>query len=261
MRHHYGRFIWGYVLANAQGALEYRLSFASQVFAMLLNDVIWLIFWLAYFTRFPLVAGWGRTEVVTLWALSATAFGIATTICGNATRLATIIARGQLDVYLPLPKPVLLHVLISTMSLSAPGDILFGLGTYVAIIQPSAARLGLFVLCTITGAVLVVAFIVLTQSLAFWLGNAEGLGAQLLAALTNFSTYPTVIFDGIVKVALFTIIPAGFIVYVPVQLLRSFSAGMLLGLILFTLGFAAVATGAFYLGLHRYKSGNLIATQ
>ncbi|MBA3945754.1 MAG: ABC-2 family transporter protein [Herpetosiphonaceae bacterium] len=203
IKQHYGRFIWGYLLANTQGALEYRLSFVSQVFAMLLNDVIWLVFWLAYFTRFPLVAGWGRTEVVTLWAVTAAAFGLATTICGNATRLASIIARGQLDVYLPLPKPVLLHVLISTMSLTAPGDVAFGLGAYLVIIQPRPSQLGLFVLCMITGAVLVVAFTVLTQSLAFWLGNAEGLGAQLVAALINFSTYPTVIFNGIVKVALF----------------------------------------------------------
>ncbi len=38
-----------YVKANLQAALEYRASFVSQVFAMLLNDVMWLVFWLAYF--------------------------------------------------------------------------------------------------------------------------------------------------------------------------------------------------------------------
>ncbi len=54
----YLRFVGRYFVANLQGALEYRVSFISQVFAMLLNDLIWLIFWLAYFSSFPLVAGW-----------------------------------------------------------------------------------------------------------------------------------------------------------------------------------------------------------
>src|SRR5215210_3087871 len=101
----YLRFVGHYLTANLQGALEYRVSFMSQVFAMLINDMIWLIFWLAYFGSFPLVAGWGRSEIVTLWAVVAAAFGVATTICGATFRLAGMIARGELDFYLALPKP------------------------------------------------------------------------------------------------------------------------------------------------------------
>ena len=254
----YLRFVGRYMVANLQGALEYRVSFVSQVAAMLINDLIWLIFWLAYFTSFPLVAGWGRSEIVTLWAVVAVAYGIGTTLCGGSFRLAGMIARGELDFFLALPKPALLHMLISRMDLTAPGDVIFGLLVYGLLLHPELPVIVLFVLFAITGAIIFVAFGVITQSLAFWLGNAEGLGQQFFNALLSFSTYPTVIFSGLVKALLFTVIPAGFIAYVPVQLLRSFSWTMLGGLLLFTAGIAVAAVLVFQAGLRRYESGNLV---
>jgi ABC-2 type transport system permease protein len=254
----YTRFVWGYVTANIQSALEYRLSFASQVFAMLLNDLMWLIFWLAYFDTFPLVAGWGRNEVVMLWVVVAAGFGLGTTLCGNVFRLAGMITRGELDVFLSLPKPVLPHALISRMSLTAPGDIAFGVITFGVIVQPSAMQWLLFCVFTVTTALILVAFGVITQSLSFWLGNAEGLAQQMTNALISFSTYPTVIFSSTVKLALFTIIPAGFIAYVPVQLLREFAWPLFGGLLAFTIGMIALAVVVFRYGLRRYESGNLV---
>src|SRR5919202_670769 len=254
----YLRFAGRYVAANLQGALEYRVSFVSQVGAMLINDLIWLIFWLAYFTSFPLVAGWGRSEIVTLWAVVAAAFGVATTLCGATFRLAGMITRGELDFYLALPKPPLLHMLISRMNLTAPGDVLFGILVYWLLLRPSLHQIVLFALFMLTGAVIYVAFGIITQSLAFWLGNAEGLGQQLFNALISFSTYPTVIFHGLIKALLFTVIPAGFIAYVPVQLLRTFSWPMLGELLLFMAAIAGAAVLVFHAGLRRYESGNLI---
>jgi ABC-2 type transport system permease protein len=254
----YWRFVRSYIIANLQGALEYRVSFISQVAAMLINDTIWLIFWLAYFSSFPLVAGWGRTEIITLWAVVAAAYGVGTTLCGGTYRLAGMIVRGELDFYLALPKPALLHMLISRMSLTSPGDVLFGTLVYWLLVRPTAGQVVLFAIFTLTGALIHIAFGVITQSLAFWLGNAEGLAQQLANALLNFSTYPTVIFHGIVKALLFTVIPAGFIAYVPVQLLRSFSWPMFGGLLLFTTGIVVAAVVVFQAGLRRYESGNLV---
>ena len=254
----YGRFVWGYVTANIQSALEYRLSFATQVFAMLLNDLMWLIFWLAYFGKFPLVAGWGRDDVVMLWAVVAAGFGLGTTICGNVFRLAGMIVRGEMDFYLALPKPVLPHALISRMSITAPGDIAFGVLVFAVIVQPTLMQCLLFGLFMITTAMILVAFGVITQSLSFWLGNAEGLAQQMTNALISFSTYPTVIFSNTVKLFLFTVIPAGFIAYVPVQLLREFSWSWFGGLLAFALGMVVLAAFVFRSGLRRYESGNLV---
>ena len=175
----YWGFVTGYIGANLQGALEYRLSFASQVAAMLINDIIWLVFWLAYFTSFPVVGGWGRNEIVTMWAILGASFGVAATLCGGASQIAGMVMRGELDFYLALPKPTLLHILISRMDLTAPGDVLFGIIVYALLVGPAPVQIGLFALFTLTGAIIFVAFTVITQSLAFWLGQRRRAGATV----------------------------------------------------------------------------------
>ncbi len=255
------RFAGAYLRANVQSALEYRVSFFTQVFAMMLNDAMWLVFWLAYFDRFPLVEGWGRDEIVTLWAVVAAGFGVATTLCGNLFRVATAIMRGELDFYLAQPKPVLPHLLISRMSITAPGDVLFGVIGFAWIVRPDPQGWILFGVTVLTTATIFVSFGVATQSLAFFLGNAEALAAQLSGALINFSTYPTVIFRGAIKVVLFTVIPAGFVAYVPVTLIHEFSWPTFALLAVFTMVSVGLAGLLFRAGLRRYESGNLVLTR
>jgi ABC-2 type transport system permease protein len=253
--------VGAYLRVNLQSALEYRVSFVSQVVSMLLNDLMWLLFWLFYFGRFRLVGGWGREQIVTLWAVVAVGFGLATALCGNLFRVAGTIVRGELDLYLSLPKPVLPHLLISRMSLTALGDIGFGILVFGALTHPSLTKCLLFVLFALTTASVFIGFGIITQSLSFWLGNGEGVAQQLVNAMINFSTYPTIIFHGWVKFALFTVIPAGFVAFVPVRLLQQFSWGWLLGLLAFCAGILGGAGWVFYSGLRRYESGNLITVR
>jgi ABC-2 type transport system permease protein len=62
-------------------------------------------------------------------------------------------------------------------------------------------------------------------------------------------------------VLLFTIIPAGFISFVPLQLLHRFTWPLLAAMIGFTVVITLVATCIFQLGLRRYESGNLLGMQ
>lgn len=252
------RLLAAYARANAQAALEYRASFFGQTLAMALNDLMWVVFWAAYFDRFPL-PGWTRADVITLWALVATSQGLVGTLFGNAPRLAGLITRGELDVFLTLPKPVLLHVLVSRMSLVAPGDVAFGVLAFAIYRHPSAGAGALFGLCAVTGTIIMVSFCVLVGSLAFWLGRVESAAGQLYTGLATFSTYPTPIFKGAARLLLHTLVPAAFIGAVPVELIRQPRwqlAGELVGV---AAGMAVVAGAVFRAGLRRYTSGNLVA--
>ena len=74
-----------------------------------------------------------------------------------------------------------------------------------------------------------------------------------------FSTYPTTLFSGMVRVLLFTALPAGFIAYVPVRFLREWQLWQL-AVLLGAAGFFTLLAGlVFQLGLRRYESGNLVA--
>src|ERR1041385_2496030 len=120
----YLRFIGDYVRANLLVALEYRVSFFSQIFSMIINDSMWVTFWWIYFTRFQVLGGgWHVEDVLALWALAAVAIGAIAGLFGNMLYIAEIVSQGKLDYYLALPKNVLLHVLVSRMDVTAWGDL------------------------------------------------------------------------------------------------------------------------------------------
>jgi ABC-2 type transport system permease protein len=255
------RFIGAYLVANLQAAMEYRVAFCVQIITMIANDSLWLFFWWTYFRQFPLVHGWQSTNIVVIWAVAACGFGIGMAVFGNAPRLAALIMNGGLDAYLSMPRNVLLHACITASDPSAWGDILFAVGAFLLLLHPDLLHFGLFLLLALQAALIFAAFMVMFGSLAFFLGNTEGLTQQMLGALTTFSTYPMNIFTGVVRLLLFTVIPAGFVSFVPLQLLQRFSWPLLGGMTGFTLLFVAVAVGMFGLGLRRYESGNLLGMQ
>jgi ABC-2 type transport system permease protein len=247
-----------YIRLNLNAQLEYRGAFVWQVAAMFINDGVWVVFWVLFFTRFPVLRGWTAQDVITLWALTASGFGLAHAIYGNTLQLAGLIAQGQLDVWMLYPRALLPHMLLGRMSATAWGDLLFGLVVYVAFVRPDAPHLLLFLLLVCSVALLFVGFGVLSGSLTFFVGNGAALADQWRIALITFSTYPSILFEGGVKLLLFTAVPAGFVSGLPIAALRGLSLG---DAALAFLGSLAVAlTGAlvFAVGLRRYASGNLM---
>lgn len=88
--------IIAYTRLNLAAQLEYRAAFFSQVVAMFLNDGVWVTFWVLFFSRFQVLQGWNVNDVITVWAISASGFGLAFAVCGNALGLARLIAQGSL---------------------------------------------------------------------------------------------------------------------------------------------------------------------
>ena len=255
------RFVGAYAIANLQSALEYRTAFFVQVIAMAANDSLWLFFWWTYFHQFPLAHGWQSTDVVILWSITACGFGITDTLFGNARQIPSLIMRGSLDAYLGMPRNILLHVIVAASDTTGLGDVLFAVGAYIAFLHPDILHMGLFLLLTVFVCLIFTAFLIVLGSLAFFLGNTEGLVQQTFGALISFSTYPMDIFQGAVRLLLFTIIPAGFISFIPLQLLHRFSWSLLGALAGFTVLFVGIAATVFHLGLRRYESGNLMGMQ
>jgi ABC-2 type transport system permease protein len=248
-----------YVGANLDVALAYRAAFAAKVFSFVVSDAMWVAFWWLYFERFPSVEGYGFRQVVIVWALCATAFGIFGAIAAGATTIASRVARGELDFYLVLPKAPLLHLVVSRMDPGGFGDALFGIVAFAALARPSFEEAVAFVVLVVLATVIITAYIVAVQSLAFWTGRAETIADQALSGLITFATYPERLFGGPVKVVLFTLVPAGFVSYVPVRLVQEWDwalAGVLLAVAVASLyGAEAVFTA----GLRRYQSGSALA--
>lgn len=247
-----------YLAANMAMAMEYRAAFFAQAFGMIINDGLWLSYWMLFFARFPVVRGWERQDVLMLWAMLATGFGLAEVLFGAWRRLAALIAEGQVDFYLVLPKSPLWHLLMSRASPSGWGDLVFGIAVFAIWGQATLARMGLFVLSALAAGGLLLGVGIVVNTLAFFFGQSSALSGQMEMAMIHFSSYPGAIFDGFTRVLLFTLIPAGFINSMPVSVMRDGHMPSLL----IALGAAAawIAAGQilFSLGLRRYESGNLM---
>ncbi|MFC1741360.1 ABC transporter permease [Nanoarchaeota archaeon] len=245
-----------YLKVAMSTAMEYKVNFITQVLAMALNDVVWIALWWVFFEKFESVGNWDYTSVLMLYALVALSFGLASFFYGNRSKMAYIIAEGRLDFYLTLPKNRLHHLLISRSSFFALGDVLFGI--VLACFVVPLHNLPLFMVFVVSSTILFVSLSVIFHSLAFYLGHAEAISNNIVMGVNTIATYPMSVFKGFSKLIILTIIPAGFISGVPVELLHEFNLSWFLMTIGFTIAVALLAVAIFYHGLKRYESGNLL---
>jgi ABC-2 type transport system permease protein len=230
---------------NLQSAAEYRAAFLTQVLGMMLNNAAYFAFWVLFFQRFGAVRGWDLQDMMRLFGVVACGFGAGVFLFGNAVQLAEIVADGRLDYYLSLPRPVLTHVLASFALAGGFG----------------ALTLARFAVAAVAAMTTFVSFLVLVQSLVFWLGSASMLGRQMTDAMLTFAMYPITLFDGSARLMLYTLVPAALRGALPAQLVGNFRWVELARLAAAVALLAVLATVAFYRGLRRYESGSALQVQ
>ncbi len=250
------RFLLSLWKTNLASVMEYRVAFISQSIGMILNDGVYFVIWIIFFDRFKDIRGWGLTDMFIVFGVSASAFGLAGLLFGNAFNLADIIVKGRLDYYLSLPRPTLLHVLASRTVPSSAGDFLYGFISFLASGQFSPIGLTRFLLAVILATIIFASFLVLIQSLAFWMGSGGNFTALAVNAMVTFALYPITLFDQTARFLLFTIVPAAFMGAVPAAFVRDFSWTLLGQMGLASAVFLGLAILLFQFGLRRYESGS-----
>lgn len=252
------KLLLAHLRANLMSQLEYRGATIIQVIGMVIENALLLFFWYLFFSIYPSLNGWVAQDVMLLFAVVTGGFGLATLVCGNTFRVASLIINGELDYYLVLPTPTLVHMLISSSSMSAWGDISFSVLVFLIAGPLELSGIAFYLVSLTVSALIFVSFAVIVGSLAFFLGQAETLAMQGLGALLGFGMYPIDIFPVAGKVILLTLIPAGLIGSVPAQAINGPDLGVLGLIIIAAAIFVITASFVFRLGLRRYESGNRI---
>ena len=255
------KFLLAVWKANLQSAMEYRVAFISQVLGMLLNNFFYFAIWIIFFQRFNNVRGWGLSDMYVTFGVLASAFGLVALFFGNAFTLGEVINSGRLDYYLSLPRPVLLHTISSRMISSGMGDFTYGFLSYALSGQFSAEGLLRFVLAMLLAATVFASFLIIVQSLAFWLGVLSNFTALAINAMITFGIYPITLFDNYAKLILFTVIPAAFMGALPADFINRFSWQTLAEMLVGAIFFLAFAVTIFRIGLKRYESGSAIQVE
>lgn len=245
---------------NLKSCAEYKKSFIVQTVFMMINNGFFLIFWNVVFgINEGSINGITPKEILYLWSIPTIAWGIANTIFGGIRSLNDYIITGSLDTYLLQPKNILLSVLVSKMEFGACGDLFYGLIIGIFAVNNVFQYLELLFFA-ILGALIMLSTFIIIRTLAIWIGNVEEIDhIYTNNLLITFCTYPFEIFGKIIKALMYTIIPAYYIVHLPIKIMESFNLKSTLIIIGVTILFMSVSTIFFYKSLERYESGNNIA--
>jgi len=234
-----------------------KTTFITNIVFMILNNACFIVQWIILYSIKDNVGGYTFKEVMLLWGIAAGTYGVSHFFFEKAYTLADTITEGKLDVFLVQPKNVLLSAITSDVKTSALGDILYGFFMcFIATL--TGIQFFLFFFFCITGGIILTSFAVILGSLSFWIQKADMIADTGNGLMTNFATYPDGIFKGVVKVLLFTIVPVGFINYIPIKILVSFQLDVFLLIIVIMFFVVFLAFFIFNICLKRYSSSNLM---
>jgi ABC-2 type transport system permease protein len=236
-----------------------RTNFVLQSLGMVVNDGFFLVLWFMFFAGFRQVGGWGRNDVALLLGLIMCIVAVSGVFFGGYRDMAATILRGELDVLLTQPKSVLPRLIARESIPSAWGDLVVGLILLVTVAHVTLAQFPVALLAFISGAVVYISSSIVYASLAFWFSGARSFARDLTDFMLLFSSYPGSIYSGASKFIAYSILPAGFVVLIPVTFLRHPTPGTFAVLVGSALCYLAIALGLFHLGLARYRRGQVQA--
>jgi ABC-2 type transport system permease protein len=237
-----------------------RAAFFTSAVVMLINDAMFFSTWWIIMRRFGSVRGWRLEDVMCLFGVSAGGFGLCVVLFGGIYDLARKVQEGELDTFLTQPKSVLFQALACRTQPSGWGDLAAGIGMFVLSGVVSWSRLPWVVLAVVCSAVAFTATGVVMHSLAFWISRIHTLARSLWDFTVTFSLYPPTLFGGGLRFVLFTLIPAGLVAYLPVEMVRTPAPSTLLAALGGTALYAAFALWLFGRGSRLYASGNRFTT-
>ena len=234
-----------------------KTTFFMNIVFMILNNASFIIQMLILFSLKENVGGYTFDQMLLLWGISASTFGVAHFFFKKAFNLSDIINNGKLDSFLVQPKNVLISAITTDVETSAIGDLLYGF-IILCVYGLTLRNFTLFSLFSICGGLILVSIAVILGSLSFWFRRSDIISDTGNSLMVNFSTYPDGIFKGLAKLILFTILPVGFTVYIPVHVISDFNIYMFFMVIGITILLVSFAFFMFYRGLRRYSSSNLM---
>lgn len=249
-------FYFSLIRMSMKASVSLRWNFLFEMFLMLANNLIFFSMWWIFFLQFKEIGGWQFREMAALMTIGTGAYGLRQICFGGVKSIAKSIVTGGLDPFMTQPKNLLIHVIGSRSMPKGWGHVLTSMiliflgGLY------DLYTLSMVVIGMICGCLIFASMAIISHSMAFWLGPIETLAYKYCDSLFLFALYPSNIYSGFLRFMMFTVLPAGLISYLPVELVRTFSWMTFFLVTGGALLFFMIAFCVFYAGLRRYESGN-----
>lgn len=229
-----------------------RSTTALQILGILFNNGFAVVLWIMFFAGFNSVGGWRLPDVSLLLGMLGITFGVAGVLFGGHSDMASTIIRREIDPYLVQPNAILPRILVRRSIAASWGDLLTGTILLTVAANLHWNSIGALIVVLFSCQTIYISTAVTYGSLAFWTMAAPGLARDLLSMLGLLSTFPSTIYAGLSKVLIYTVLPAGLIVLLPMSFVRNPTSLKLAALIAASIAYAALASFTFRCGLQRY---------
>lgn len=236
--------------------LANRAMLISNMGGMILNNLLFFVTWVLIFQLTSDIRGWTLSDVAMMYGLGATSFGLACMLWGGFRQLAVDIETGRFDTFLAKPVSPFTLMLTSYSHPSSWGDAATGIVFWLLFCKLSVLQFLFLLFAALNGGIICAAFGVVIYSSAFWLSNVRNQVDVVLFMIISFLTTPLHGMPTIMKIVLFTVIPAGFVSYLPVEVIRHPSVDKVVYMILGMICSVIVARWVFARGLNMYKGAS-----
>lgn len=236
----------------AQQAADYK-KFTVLSSAMFAQNAMFFVLWIILFDTVSHLKGWVLVDFSRLFGLIGIVIGLYYLLFAGIRNLPLMIQDGSFESYLTRPSHPLLPIMCSATGATAIGDMVFGFTIWALFGDLSYSDIPILMLMILFSFSILMCSVIIIFSFALWFKGNIRFSDQMYESLLIFICN---IIHGqplIVKIVAFTILPAGFINYLPVTLLSDFSYGTVAILMAATFAYVAVALAVFNGGVRRYK--------
>lgn len=207
--------------AQVRSQLQYRTSFALDVFASFWISFIDFLVVLTIFHNTPRLASWGVHEVAFLYALSSITFAFTDLLIGHLDQFPQKIRDGNFDILLVRPRGTLLQVIASDFATRRFAKALQGAIVLVYAfsglhIHWTAAREAVLLVSLPSAVVIFGSIWVVGACIAFWTTDGGEFTNAFTYGGTSMAQYPFDIYSTWLRRFLGYFIPLAFVCYFPV---------------------------------------------
>ena len=241
-------------------AFEYTFNFWLMFFAGIVMRTLILAVPYVLYRNMPSIAGWREAEVYFIMSLVFISEGCSNLFFDGVWDVPAMVFRGEFDVILSRPVSPLFQVIAHGFGLQGIGGMTVGIASLVISmlslgwLKPS--KIIVCLLLIICGALLRFSANLVAACHIFWLNVGPGSNIMFsVHSVGEYAKYPLDIYPAWLRAILLTILPYGFIGFVPAVILRG---ERMTALFVATVTFAALfflfARTVFYRSIKKYES-------
>ena len=255
------RFALYAIKKNIKSSAELRGSFIMNIVGMMLNNLSFVLIWLFMIQTVGSIGGWNSAYVIGLQGFSALSFGICFSFLGGITQMCKNISNGNFDRFILSPKDVLLRSSVSYFTVSAIGDVLYGiicLLICLIMIKASIFQAMMTVLFILLTSMVFITVSIFCQSLAFYFEDGESVANSALELFFTPSLMHGGAFQGEMRFVFTFLIPSLLFGTLPVEAVINMDMEKLLLIAVLSIFWLVFSIIFFYKSLRRYESANFM---